>query len=118
VAQVYETRLDDATSARETARRMLGLEPLNRFALTTLERIERAAGDWDAVDEVLAKKLEATPAEAARVRIWIDRADVALAHRSRPDEAIEHLLVADNLWGTGPGPDELVKGLEALLRSD
>ncbi len=118
MAQVYETRLGDATSARETSRRMLALEPLNRFALTTLERIERGAGDWDAVDEVLAKKMEATPAEAARVRILIDRADVAAAHRNRPDEAIEHLVAADKLWGTGPGPDELIKGLEALLRSE
>jgi len=118
MAQVYETRLDDATSARETSRRMLTLEPLNRFALTTLERIERAAGDWEAVDEVLAKKLEVTPAEAARVRILIDRADLATTHRNRPDEAIEHLIAADKLWGTGPGPDELIKGLEALLRSE
>jgi len=118
MAQVYETRLDDATSARDTSRRMLSMEPLNRFALTTLERIERAAGDWEAVDEVLAKKLEATPAEAARVRILIDRADVAAAHRNRPDEALEHLLGADKLWGSGPGPDELIKGLEGLLRSE
>ncbi len=118
MAQVYETRLDDATSARDTSRRMLAVEPLNRFALTTLERIERGANDWDAVDEILAKKLEATPAEAARVRILIDRADVAMAQRSKPEEAIEHLLAADKLWGTGPGPDELLKGLESLLRAE
>lgn len=118
MAQVYETRLSDPTSARETCRRMLALEPLNRFALTTLERIERAAGDWDAVDEVLGKKLQITEAAAPRVRMLIDRADVASAHRQRPDEAIEHLLAADALWESGPGPDELIKGLEALLRSE
>lgn len=118
MAQVYETRLTDPTSARETCRRMLALEPLNRFALTTLERIERAAGDWDAVDEVLGKKLQITEAAAPRVRMLIDRADVAGAHRQRPDEAIEHLLAADALWESGPGPDELIKGLEALLRSE
>ncbi|MBL8788015.1 MAG: tetratricopeptide repeat protein, partial [Deltaproteobacteria bacterium] len=118
MTQVYETRLSDLPSARETARRMLELEALNRFALTSLERIERALGEWDAVDEILGKKLEATPVEAARVKVLIDRAEVAAQHRQRPDEAIEFLLAADRIVGPGPGQDELVKGLESLLRSE
>ncbi len=118
MAQVYELRLADLPSARETGRKMLALDATNRFALTSLERIERALGDWDAVDEILAKKLEVTQADGPRIKLFIDRAEVAETHRGRHDEALEFLLAADRLVGPGPGPDELIKGLEGLLRSE
>ncbi|MCC6624847.1 MAG: hypothetical protein IT385_26595 [Deltaproteobacteria bacterium] len=118
MAQVHETRLADLASARDVCRRMLAIEPLHRFALTALERIERQLGDWDAVDEVLGKKLQAAPSDEARAKILIDRADVATHHRQRMDEALEHLLLADKLVGPGPGPDELIKGFEGLLRGE
>ncbi|MFO0748996.1 MAG: hypothetical protein U1F43_25520 [Myxococcota bacterium] len=118
IAQVQETRLGDLPSAREVCRKMLAIEGLHRFALTTLERVERQLGDWDAVDEVLGKKLQSAPNDAARAKVLIDRADVATNQRRRPDEALEHLLQADKLLGPGPGPDELVKGLEGMLRGE
>lgn len=118
MTQVFEVRQGDLQSARETGRRMLAIDPTHRFALTSLERLERALGDWEAVDELLGQKLVLAPNDAAKVRVLIDRAEVAFGKRESPDQAIEYLLAADRLVGPGPGPDELVRGLAALLKTE
>lgn len=118
MTQVFEVRQGDLQSARETGRRMLAIDPTHRFALTSLERLERALGDWEAVDELLGQKLLLAPNDAAKVRVLIDRAEVAFGKRESPDQAIEYLLAADRLVGPGPGPDELVRGLAALLKTE
>lgn len=118
LAQVAETRLDDPERARDACRRILALVPKSGFALTTLERVERALGDWEAVDEVLGWRIELASSNDMRVKLLMARAEVALLQRNQPAEALTATAEADELAGPGPGPDHLVAGLELLLRSD
>lgn len=117
-AQVCETRLHDQERARDACRRILAIDAQHGFALTTLERVERALGDWEAVDEVLGWRIAATTAKDRRAKLLIDRAEVAMQHRSDPDAALAYANEADDLAGPGAGPDHLVAGYELLLRSD
>ncbi|TNF32159.1 MAG: tetratricopeptide repeat protein, partial [Deltaproteobacteria bacterium] len=118
LAQVCETRLHDQKGARDACRRILDVDPEHGFALTTLERVERALGDWDAVDEVLGRRVAATTAMEPRAKLLVDRAEVAIQHRSDPEGALAFMNEADDLTGPGAGPDHLVAGYELLLRSD
>lgn len=118
LAQVAETRLGDLESARAACRRILELDPGHGFALTSLDRVERARADWPAVDAVLARRIEAASSKDARAKLLVDRAEVAAAHRDDPEGGLAYLIEADEAAGPGPGPDHLVAGLELFLRFD
>ncbi|PKN58308.1 MAG: hypothetical protein CVU56_06605 [Deltaproteobacteria bacterium HGW-Deltaproteobacteria-14] len=118
LAQVCETRLNDQERARDACRRILHIDAQHGFALTTLERVERALEDWDAVDEVLGWRIDAATAKDRRAMLLVDRAEVAVSHRSMPEAALAFVNEADDLTGPGAGPDHLIAGYELLLRSD
>ncbi len=118
LSQVYETRLDALDDAQMTAQRILEMSPSNRFALTTLDRVERKRGQWDAVDDILGLRLGVTTAKPARAKLMVERANLAADQRDQPVAAMEHASAADELIGPGPGPDELIKVFESLLRSE
>lgn len=118
LAQVAETRLGDLESARVACRRILERDADHGFALTSLDRVERARGDWAAVDAVLARRVEAASSKDARVKLLVDRAEVAATHRDDPAGGLVYLIDADEAAGPGAGPDHLLTGLELFLRFD
>jgi len=114
-AQVLETRLNDVISAIEVIQEILAIDPRNRFALASAERIERGRGNWDEVDSLLALQIEVSDAADMQVKLWMNRATIALAERSDPARALDHLRNADAVSPHGPGADELIALVESLL---
>ncbi|MDP6945557.1 MAG: hypothetical protein QF464_15520, partial [Myxococcota bacterium] len=80
-----------------------------------LARIERARGDWEALDGVLARHLELADGPEAWLPLHVARADLALNERDNPEEALSHIRHTDDLI-TDTFPDQLVAVLETLTR--
>ncbi len=117
-AQLCEVRLRDLDAAQEACHAILAIDGTHKFGLTSLERIERARGDWEAVDAVLARRGQAAEDDAERLRVLIERAQVAMSRRERPEAAVPLLEEAAALAGEASLPDGLLKAWEALCDHD
>jgi tetratricopeptide (TPR) repeat protein len=117
-AQVLETRLDDAPSAVEALHAILKLDPGNRFAFTSLERIEQSRGNWEEVDALLARQLALAESGDMRLKLLLQRATNAMEGMGEPASALTSLVEADALEPQGPGADEFVTRLEGLLSAE
>lgn len=115
-AQIHEVRLQDLDTARDCCQEILALQPDNRFALTSLMRIQRARGDFAALDALLEAHLAAA-AQGQKAQLLSERALLNARELKRPDKALELAREADGIAGFGPGPDPLVEALTLLLEA-
>jgi tetratricopeptide (TPR) repeat protein len=115
-AQTAEVHTGDLEAARAAAMAILDLEPGHAFALTTLDRVERRREDYPAVDRILERRVAGAPHDAARAKLLVERAELAIGKLDAPEAALAHLVAASELEGGGPGSAPLRQGFEALLR--
>lgn len=95
-AQVAEDRLDDAASAIEHYRSILGHEPNNVLALAALRRLYVIGECWEELVEVLLRSAEVAAAQAPAHAVAFLMAAAKVQHErlGAPDRALMSLLRA------------------------
>uniref|UniRef100_UPI003D0B0008 tetratricopeptide repeat protein n=1 Tax=Haliangium sp. TaxID=2663208 RepID=UPI003D0B0008 len=88
-----EVRGDDA-AAIEAWQAVLDVAPDAGDALAALEDIHARREDWDAVQEVLVRRLDLAPDPATQVEVFRRLATLAGERRGAPDDAIGYLFQA------------------------
>ncbi len=89
VGQLYETRLGDLNEATEAYRMVVRLDDTDADALSALERIYEAAGQWRELVEVLSRRAESTyePEPLVELKFRIGR--LWREQLNNPERAIE-----------------------------
>ncbi|MCC6749654.1 MAG: tetratricopeptide repeat protein [Deltaproteobacteria bacterium] len=88
VAALARDRLGDSARARQHFLQVLESEPGHAGALTSLEELYQAQGQWEALYEVLQRKLELEAGSEARIELLLRAAVLCRDALSRPSAAI------------------------------
>jgi tetratricopeptide (TPR) repeat protein len=97
---IYWTTLQQGYEAVDAWRHVLDLDPTDSTAIEALLTIHTAQGEWRDVVDVLQKKADAQPDDAARVPIYLQMAGVWEQQIEEPDGArpsYEKILEIDPL---------------------
>ncbi|AKU91265.1 Adventurous gliding motility protein K [Vulgatibacter incomptus] len=109
--RVAELRQQDDPRAAIAAWQAVAAEaPGDRDAIAALERLHRSIRDWDALDELLARKAELEADPASRLALLLERARLLHEDARDPDRAVAALRAVLAL-----SPDEPA-ALELLVR--
>jgi tetratricopeptide (TPR) repeat protein len=92
---------------------VLAIEPAAIDAFRSLERLQRARGDWDAVVRVLERQIAATTTPAPRVDLWASLGRLHEQELADPHRAIE---AWSNALEISPEHREALQALARLYR--
>lgn len=93
-AETLLDRVGDAGRAAAAWRSVVDLAPDDVSALVALEDVERARGEWAAVEEVLSRRLTLTTGASEKVVILVELARVAEVERGASSDAASYLAQA------------------------
>lgn len=96
LAQLYEERFADVPSAIETWELALDIAPNNERALDELERLQRGAGEWREVVDILRRRAEDASSDGVRAArltevavVYLDELDDVSASLDALRDAVE-----------------------------
>jgi tetratricopeptide (TPR) repeat protein len=95
MAGLHDEEFLDHDRAADCLEAILGFDPTNDHALTTLPRHYRALGEWEKLDKLYEKHATVTGDEARRVELAMQRARVLADNIGSPERAMrvyEHVL--------------------------
>ncbi|HEX8792162.1 MAG TPA: tetratricopeptide repeat protein [Polyangiaceae bacterium] len=110
MAGLHDEEFLDHERAAECLEAILGFDPANDHALTTLPRHYRALGKWEKLDKLYEKHASVTGDEARRVELLMQRARVLADNIGSPDRSTR---VYEQVLELQPGH---AGALEALAR--
>ena len=99
IAELYTHSTKDLSAAVDAWQAVIDLQGDDLHALATIEAVHTEREDWLAVQEVLARRLDAVTANADQIEIYRRMAAVAETKRESVDEAIGYhhqILDIDN----------------------
>jgi golgin subfamily B member 1 len=111
--EILDEKLGQLDRAIETYRDTLDLDPRNAMAIERLEVIFEKKEDWQALLEVLLRRLEAA-GEAGRVAVLMKLADLSAKELQRVEDAVDYY---HQILTLQPGCLEAFDRMEVLLRS-
>jgi tetratricopeptide (TPR) repeat protein len=91
LAHIHEEQLDDVAAAGGAWRAVLAAEPDDAEALAALERLYEAAGEWEALREVLAREAELAWDVDRKKSLYLRLSALLRDHLREPDEAVRAL---------------------------
>jgi tetratricopeptide (TPR) repeat protein/tRNA A-37 threonylcarbamoyl transferase component Bud32 len=110
MAALHDEEFLDHERATESLEAMLGIDPANDHALTTLPRHYRALSRWEKLDKLYEKHTSTTTEDARRVELTMQRARVLAENIGSPERATR---VYEHVLELSPGH---AGALEALAR--
>lgn len=91
IALTYADQLGDLEEAAAAWQKVLDVDPADLGALVSLEAIWVQRGEWDAVQEVLLRRLEVVSGDQERIAVLGRLYEVAVEHRESIDEGVQFL---------------------------
>jgi tetratricopeptide (TPR) repeat protein len=91
VADLWARQVGDLEQAAQAWQAVLDLEPGDRGALDALEDVHRRRGDWQAVQDVLTRRLDFSDRDAEKIAVYERMAQVAEVERGYIDNAVSYL---------------------------
>ncbi len=87
-ASIYESRLNDASSALKTYYEVLESSPGNLIAISAIKRLCRKMGYYEGLRDILLKEVGFVEDSAARAHIWFDLGELYENNFKECDEAL------------------------------
>lgn len=115
LAKLQEEQLGDLPGAVQSLSAILELVPEDDTPLSSLARIHRRRGSWTELADVLAKTLERTESDSARVPVLFELSQIRAQRLSQSEEAVAGFL---SVLDAEPMHRPTVEALETLRTSD
>lgn len=113
-AAIYESKFDDIETAINILRRILSLDPKNRFAFTRLRELLQRKGDFEAIARLLEEQLSTAGTVSEQRDVHVSLAEVYESLLNQPALAVVQYRAALSL---DPYSAQAREGLARLAQS-
>ncbi len=83
--------VEDLSTAREALEQLLAISPGDQQALADLSEVLEAQGDWEALVEVLGRRIDGAPGHGVAASLLETRAEILVRNLERYEDALEDL---------------------------